>query len=478
MNTCPLLETFSLRVFDYTSGNTSNLTPEKPLPLRSFTLVGLRIRQACLEKLVAVTPNLTELKLIGMGDDYLPSNPLHRLSRLLILPLKSFHYSVQSEIMNIDEIREKMVDVCPAVTEWSMTIHDILPTILHELEALPNVITTLDLVRPYNMTYDTCANSLAVMKNPAILHRFLCTSPHLLHLKGVKMNIYLFEGMDLHRRTGFLDLVKDNRYSYVDESDDAAAIVPGVWACRGLRTLHLNLHGHGEHGLRYPVHSRIVFGYIAAACPRLEDLEISVMSECKKRGKFRNYFTDFCMRLEGGFCLLSRLEHLTTFRMDAHSIRQSSGCRLLDLNWIMAEGHQPQYREMRRNAIAGWREKLVQEKRLEKERLASDAVNAPVLSIANGDYTEQGLAGQLKGLGLLSEVQAVGVAAFEADHWNRLTGAQSDDAGTFDPRYKLWALMCCDPSQPHAGWWNVANALAGWNNTTSYWTVGSYILTG
>ncbi|KAK3819413.1 MAG: plasma membrane iron permease [Linnemannia elongata] len=69
-----------------------------------------------------------------------------------------------------------------------------------------------------------------------------------------------------------------------------------------------------------------------------------------------------------------------------------------------------------------------------------------------------------------------GIAAFEADHWNRLTGAQSDDAGTFDPRYNLWALKCCDPKQPDAGWWSVANALVGWSNIASYWTVGSYIM--
>ncbi|KAG0201350.1 hypothetical protein BGX28_005800 [Mortierella sp. GBA30] len=74
--------------------------------------------------------------------------------------------------------------------------------------------------------------------------------------------------------------------------------------------------------------------------------------------------------------------------------------------------------------------------------------------------------------GLISK----GMAAFEADHWNRLTGAQSDDAGTFDPRFNLWALKCCDPKKPDAGWWSVANAMVGWSNVASYWTVGSYIL--
>ncbi|KAG0003843.1 high-affinity iron permease [Entomortierella chlamydospora] len=68
-----------------------------------------------------------------------------------------------------------------------------------------------------------------------------------------------------------------------------------------------------------------------------------------------------------------------------------------------------------------------------------------------------------------------GIAAFEADYWNRVTGAQSDDSGTYDPRYNLWALKCCDPKQPDAEWWSVANALVGWSNVASYWSVGSYI---
>ncbi|ORZ12970.1 high-affinity iron permease, partial [Lobosporangium transversale] len=70
---------------------------------------------------------------------------------------------------------------------------------------------------------------------------------------------------------------------------------------------------------------------------------------------------------------------------------------------------------------------------------------------------------------------AKGIAAFEADQWSRLTGAQSDDAGTFDPRVNVWALKCCDPKQLDAGWWSVANALIGWSNVASYWTLGFYI---
>ncbi|KAF9934354.1 hypothetical protein BGZ65_003810 [Modicella reniformis] len=71
---------------------------------------------------------------------------------------------------------------------------------------------------------------------------------------------------------------------------------------------------------------------------------------------------------------------------------------------------------------------------------------------------------------------AKGIAALEADTWNRATGAQSDDDGTYDPRTNVWALKCCDPKKPDAGWWGVANALVGWSNVASYFSVGGYIL--
>ncbi|KAG0050687.1 hypothetical protein BGZ83_004517 [Gryganskiella cystojenkinii] len=71
---------------------------------------------------------------------------------------------------------------------------------------------------------------------------------------------------------------------------------------------------------------------------------------------------------------------------------------------------------------------------------------------------------------------AKGIAAFEADRWMNLTGALSDDAATFDPRVNVWALKCCDPKQPDAEWWSVFNAILGWSNIASYWTITGYIL--
>jgi len=67
-----------------------------------------------------------------------------------------------------------------------------------------------------------------------------------------------------------------------------------------------------------------------------------------------------------------------------------------------------------------------------------------------------------------------GIAAFEADAWVRATGAASDDDATYDPRINVWALKCCDPKQPDAGWWAMFNAILGWSNVASYFTVIGY----
>ncbi|KAF9985291.1 high-affinity iron permease [Mortierella antarctica] len=71
---------------------------------------------------------------------------------------------------------------------------------------------------------------------------------------------------------------------------------------------------------------------------------------------------------------------------------------------------------------------------------------------------------------------AKGIAAFESQAWNSLIGAQGDDAGSYDPRVNVWWLSYGDPKVPDAGWWGVANAMVGWSNIASYWTIGGYIL--
>ncbi|KAF9164967.1 hypothetical protein DFQ26_000797 [Actinomortierella ambigua] len=69
-----------------------------------------------------------------------------------------------------------------------------------------------------------------------------------------------------------------------------------------------------------------------------------------------------------------------------------------------------------------------------------------------------------------------GIQAFESYVWGLLTDAQSDDEGSYDPRFNVWALKCCDPKQPDAGGWALFNAILGWSNIASYFSIGGYIL--
>ncbi|KAF9303498.1 high-affinity iron permease [Mortierella antarctica] len=71
---------------------------------------------------------------------------------------------------------------------------------------------------------------------------------------------------------------------------------------------------------------------------------------------------------------------------------------------------------------------------------------------------------------------AKAVASFEAYTWGKLTNAQSDDGGTYDPRVNVWALTCCDPKNVNSGGWAIFNALFGWMNIASIGTIVSYIL--
>ncbi|KAI8346042.1 iron permease FTR1/Fip1/EfeU [Mortierella sp. GBAus27b] len=76
---------------------------------------------------------------------------------------------------------------------------------------------------------------------------------------------------------------------------------------------------------------------------------------------------------------------------------------------------------------------------------------------------------------LAAGLVAKGVAAFESYAWTKLTNAQSDDGGTYDPRINVWALKCCDPKNNNDGFAQLMNALFGWSNVASIGSVVCYI---
>ncbi|KAF9159631.1 hypothetical protein BGX21_002969 [Mortierella sp. AD011] len=228
----------------------------------------------------------------------------------------------------------------------------LLPIICSAPEVYINHLTSLDIVPSSDWT-PRWGNAL---------HDFLCSSPHLEHLRAGTIEYYI-ENLDLN---GLLPTSEGNFATFEDDNDERrgsprGGTQPGhtaqhsdndnpasistskprkIWACRNLKTLHLDFtrqtqHRH-HHALRRsfastssvftftasssnsssssrfninsssskskiihdnsPKLSRIVFGYIARVCPRLQDLLI--------RGYRLN------MTLEGGFCLLTRLRAL------------------------------------------------------------------------------------------------------------------------------------------------------------------------
>ncbi|KAF9143212.1 high-affinity iron permease [Mortierella sp. GBA39] len=76
---------------------------------------------------------------------------------------------------------------------------------------------------------------------------------------------------------------------------------------------------------------------------------------------------------------------------------------------------------------------------------------------------------------LAAGLVARAVAAFESYVWGKLTNARSDDGGTYDPRYNIWALSCCDPKNNNQGGWQLFNALFGWSNIGTIGSVVCYI---
>ncbi|TFK49374.1 iron permease FTR1 [Heliocybe sulcata] len=83
----------------------------------------------------------------------------------------------------------------------------------------------------------------------------------------------------------------------------------------------------------------------------------------------------------------------------------------------------------------------------------------------------------LIGAGLFSKA----VWAFQTNEFNRLLGADVDDAGgdgpgSFDVRTSVWHLDCCNPENNYDGQgWLIFGAIFGWTNSATYGSVLSYV---
>lgn len=152
-----------------------------PLALKSLVLKSVFLRQSRLEEQLINAPHLTELKLmvvqkwaIRYPSERYDFQRLFTLLRTLPLNLDSFHCSTVPCYQELECSLQTIAEICPNTTTWMFQGEELGLEVARSLLALPNVVTTLEI------GYSSSDH----------LHYFLCESPHLLHLKAPRSNIY------------------------------------------------------------------------------------------------------------------------------------------------------------------------------------------------------------------------------------------------------------------------------------------------
>ncbi|KAH7055081.1 hypothetical protein BKA57DRAFT_453008 [Linnemannia elongata] len=384
LRTCPYLQTLQLESPSTFSlyGNWISITDNRgtgslALPLRFLHLENASFSQSSLENLLEVTPRLKHLQLRNLRrqdseGDY-NWGRLYKCLVSLALSLQSIHFSVygQQAAEDAGETREKVLMICPQTTEWSFRSSDLTPILKQCLQELPNVLTTLNMV----------TDSVNQHSKALALHQYLCESPHLLHLKAGQSSC-LIERMDLFGRWMNLPRHSENAYRQ-----------PGIWMCRKLQTLHIEVHNLGSpvHQTS-PIRTRVLFGYISRVCPNLRDLELWEPQN----------IPGFCLDLDGGFCLLARLRFLEHLRIGSGKNLQALKPR--DLKWVAKSGQSRVSKLERKDLMCGWPRLLAKERQREQDRLDLVAKGeAPDFVAPQG--VEAALVQDLCNLGLLVDVR-------------------------------------------------------------------------
>ncbi|KAG0297213.1 hypothetical protein BGZ96_007271 [Linnemannia gamsii] len=397
LDACPLLEEFHGEVVSNYLFLLGSMVPpdvgegaqRRFLPLRSLVLRNATFTQSSLEALLQVTPRIQELKLIGLQalsaqganmatNKYSRADLVQHIQSLPIM-LHSFHFSVFNQGVDGSGADELLTPLSPLETGRSLWGDGLTPLMMRKLDEDANVVTTLELYWRYT---DECSTS------SWLLHRFMCLSRHLLHVRTTNV-AFQFEHLDLHRRAP------------KDRPSDTTSIQTGVWACTNLRTLHLELHGHNQSQLMNPTNTRIVFGYISTVCPRLQDLQLVIPKMCRTRTEV--YLNNPSMRLQGGFVLLTRLKYLERLYIN---FSQPTDVERTHVNWMVPTGRTAEFRKKRK-------EMMTDSALIKKEQLAlKDPAEITRLSLMDKDVIrwrelENTAKRELWRLGLLWEVKKV-----------------------------------------------------------------------
>ncbi|KAF9144763.1 hypothetical protein BGX30_011526 [Mortierella sp. GBA39] len=443
LNKCPLLEVYEIHgtpkvELTWTPPTTTTVDREqeqqqRPLALRSLVLDNVRFDQGSLENLLTFTPKLKLLKLIAMpsGDDVHGYDWLRFIRHLQSLPisLDTIHISTHNQ-QTPPEILQAVSEIytsSSSLSEWNLWALDTSPSLLKDLELRSSntSLTTLELLSKAQRSGTSCF--LSELKSaPLFLHQILTTSDKLMHLRTLKTIVRL-EDWDIHRRGGYFLLddpsvtLNNNNKSgkstriYGNDNIDmyaatAAATLytseptrpkPIVWRCRGLQTLHVEVHAPNKFMSIVPVQSRIIFGYISRVFPMLEELRVRTPHFCQSRKIAHDLdCPKIRLELEGGLCLLGRLKHLQ--RLDVRPGNHASwildNVREVDLDWMIPSGHTFRSRWARQKEVKQWQQRRDEEKKIEVGRVPQKKAIGDVSAATE-------VQGQLRNLGLLKDVK-------------------------------------------------------------------------
>ena len=216
--------------------------------------------------------------------------------------LKTFHLSLPyggvSYGLGTPEIAV-MLETFPHMEEYNLSDLKFDPVLFKSLDTAgyTNRITTMNLLPTQPDSYQD---------EGVPLREILCSFEHLVHLRA-PMSKYYIEDMDLH------DVLEQLHERNPEESpdwgephrhiptNDPAFARQYIWACRGLKTLHMKIE---QQRTTYSFQTErwlIVFGFLSKMAPRLQELYLT------------RYTTDFSFR--GGSCLLTRLQDLEQIRI-------------------------------------------------------------------------------------------------------------------------------------------------------------------
>lgn len=371
---CPNL--IRLRLVNHALNRKGTLTFELPvLPrLRSLTLERCLATPPDLNTLLLALPSLQEAR-FQLRDFYYGHGIISRTEmepRLLEVlkdrcdELQTFSFSHTAQQCCRPQFIQKLIDqVAPNATEWGLDARPMNPTtfgrLLHRSSTVRNVVTRLDL---------TLSNpSERFFPNATGLFTYLRASPYLLHLIAPDVTLAADDIDPFHGLPTFPH-GKIASHNLIPRSSPMAA-----WACRNLQTLKMALLEKYTNADDIFERSRIVFGFLSRACPKLQELDVSLRSPS--------------LSFESGFCLLSRMTCLERLNITLdHPHHHSS--ELPELEWLVVPSVRTlQWRLFQawkvKRSTGAWRAMIRAEREIIEQRRSMVATARAGLNLIAGD---------------------------------------------------------------------------------------------